>query len=519
MSLVSVTYGLSVTTVVLFGLGALYLARRRQQIKPDDTEFFLTARHSVPLKTIAWSFYASGVGAWVIFSMPAYVVSAGMVGLVAYSVSCGLPIIIVARVGAVLHRKYPGVLSLGDFVEWRFGLIPTIIITMVMLLNMFIALCAEYTSIGNLMEFVIGGPRLPIVICVAAVTSIYTAAGGLYVSILTDVAQGVFGILLLVIMAIYVAVTYRPESLPTPLPEELGPNYWGWAAVGAMPISMTCATFFSEAPWQRIWASADEESLKKGSLIGALALIVVCFLYGFGGFLAIWAGYPMSSADGSTAFFDLLSAGKSSAPNWIVILAALATVTMNEGCVDSLQNGIVDTVASRFFRGKSVWYPRVLVFLINIPIVFVSLKGYNIIILFLIGNLICTICAIPLLLGLVTRLEGYVTGWSMVSGIVTGFFSIAVFGYIKMGNFSDGLHYTFVESYDWPSFVLPLVFSFIGVFVAAAIEGVIRKACGFAYPVPLSLPPQARAEQKEKDCVSSLGEAEYGRDDKQEVPI
>ncbi|KAF9342768.1 hypothetical protein BGX26_006878, partial [Mortierella sp. AD094] len=115
MSLQSVTYGLSVTTVVLFGLGALYLARRRQRVKKDDTEFFLTARHSVPLRTIAWSFYAQGVGAWVIFSMPAYVVSAGMVGLVAYAISCGLPIIIVAHVGAILHRKYPGVLSLGDF--------------------------------------------------------------------------------------------------------------------------------------------------------------------------------------------------------------------------------------------------------------------------------------------------------------------------------------------------------------------------------------------------------------------
>ena len=64
MSLVSVTYGLSVATIVLFGVGALYMARRRQRIKKDDTEFFLTARHSVPERTIAWSFYASGVGAW-----------------------------------------------------------------------------------------------------------------------------------------------------------------------------------------------------------------------------------------------------------------------------------------------------------------------------------------------------------------------------------------------------------------------------------------------------------------------
>ncbi|KAG0233160.1 hypothetical protein B0O80DRAFT_4007 [Mortierella sp. GBAus27b] len=505
MSLVSVTYGLAVATIVGFGLGALILARRRQRVQKDDTEFFLTARHSVPEKTIAWSFYASGVGAWVIFSLPAYSYTAGIIGLVAYAVSCGLPILIVANVGAVLHRKYPTVLSLGDFVQWRFGVIPMIIVTLVMLFNMGIGLCAEYTSIGNLMELVVGGPRLPIVLCVAIVTSVYTAAGGLYVSILTDVAQGVFGILLLLIITIYVAVTYRPEHLPTPLPEGLGPNYWGWAAVGAMPISMTCATFFSEAPWQRIWASADERAMKRGALWGSMGLIVVCFLYGLGGFLALWAGFPMSSADGSTLFFDLLTAGKESAPGWIIVLASLSVVTMNEGNVDSLQNAIVDSLASRLFRGMSVWYPRVLVFLINIPIVFVSLKGYNIMNLYMVGNVACTICAVPLLMGLVDRFEGYVTGWSFVFGIISGFFSVMVFGYLKMDHdLGAGMDYAFITSYDWPSFVLPPVVSFFGVLFAAGVEGVIRKAFGLAYPVPLNLPPQAHVGDKEElDSKSS----------------
>ncbi|KAF9583095.1 hypothetical protein BGW38_010263 [Lunasporangiospora selenospora] len=515
MSLTSIAYGLSVTTIVVFGLFALFLSRRRQRVKKDDTEFFLTARHSVPERTIAWSFFASGVGAWVVFSMPAYVVTAGIVGLVAYSISCGLPIVIVAHVGAILHRKYPGVLSLGDFVRWRYGTIPMIIITLVMLLNMFIALCAEYTSIGNLMEFVVGGPRLPIVLVVAIVTSIYTAAGGLYVSILTDVAQGVFGVALLIIMYIYVAVTYRPTHLPTPLPEPIGPNYWGHAACAAMPISMISATFFSEAPWQRIWASADERALKRGSLWGAMGLVVVCFLFGFGGFLALWAGFPTKDVTGSTSFFDLLGAGNETAPTWIVTLAVLATVTMNEGCVDSLQNGIVDTIASRFFRGKNVWYPRILVFLINIPIVFVSLKGYNIIVLFLIGNLICTICAVPLLLGLVTRLEGRVTGWSMVFGIITGFFSIVVFGYIKMGNINDGMKYVFIDSYDWPSFVLPPVFSLIGALFAAGVECIIRKSFGLVYPVPMAFPPQAALHESSLDTVSeasSVGGVENSTD-------
>jgi SSS family solute:Na+ symporter len=57
-------YGLSITVVVLFGIGAIILTRRRQNVMKHDTEFFLTARKSVSEFTVAWSFYSSGVGAW-----------------------------------------------------------------------------------------------------------------------------------------------------------------------------------------------------------------------------------------------------------------------------------------------------------------------------------------------------------------------------------------------------------------------------------------------------------------------
>ncbi|KAF9367819.1 hypothetical protein CPC16_005981, partial [Podila verticillata] len=199
-----------------------------------------------------------------------------------------------------------------------------------------------------------------------------------------------------------------------------------------------------------------------------------------------------------------------SAPAWVIIFASLATVAMNEGAVDSYQNAIVDTLASRFFRGKNVWYPRVLVFAINIPIVVVALKGYNIIVLFLIGNLVCTICAIPVLLGLVDRLEGYYTGWSMVFGIITGFFSIVVFGYLKMGDLSAGMQYVFIDSYDWPSFVLPLVFSVVGIFVGIGIEGVVRKACGLPFPIALTV-REAIVHHNDSQNSSS-GDIQYAPD-------
>ena len=55
-----------------------------------------------------------------------------------------------------------------------------------MLLNMGIAMTAEYTAVGDLFELVIGTERVPIVVIIGVVSMLYTAYGGLYVSIITD---------------------------------------------------------------------------------------------------------------------------------------------------------------------------------------------------------------------------------------------------------------------------------------------------------------------------------------------
>ncbi len=57
---------------------------------------------------------------------------------------------------------------------------------LLMLLNMGIAMTAEYTAVGDLFELVIGTERVPIVVIIGVVSMLYTAYGGLYVSIVTD---------------------------------------------------------------------------------------------------------------------------------------------------------------------------------------------------------------------------------------------------------------------------------------------------------------------------------------------
>lgn len=491
----SVSYGVCLAIIVLFGAFALLLTRLRWRDNNDTTEFFLTARHSVPEFIVAGSFYTSAMGAWVVFAMASYVVSAGIVGLVFYSISCGFPILMIAYVGSLIQARYPRILSLGDFVLWRFGRPVQIYVAALMAFNMALALAAEYTAVGSLFSTIFGVSPVPIVVTIAVITSVYTAVGGLYVSIITDVGQAALSLVLLFIVYLYVAVAYRPGPLP-PLDNELGPNYWGYSSIAAMPISLAAATVFSEGFWQRVWASADDRALKRGALWASIAVTLVCFLFGFGGFLALWAGYQPSQPDpnGTNSFFTLLTAGNVVAPDWVLVVVAAITVTMSEGTVDSFQNAITDTLSAVFLRTQPTWATRVIVFIFNIPLVIVSLQNYNINSIFLLGNVLCTISAIPILIGLWEPAQRYIRTGACLFGCLIGFWAVAIFGYFTTGDLGSGLQYTFLISYDWPTFVIAPVTSAIGVAIWVAAEALVRLAFGLSWPLPKSPPEELKIE-------------------------
>ena len=63
-------------------------------------------------------------------------------------------------------------------------------------------------------------------------------------------SQALTTVVVIIILFIYVCVTFR-EPLG-PLPEPLAwNNYYGLAAIAVMPVSLISATLFSEALWQR----------------------------------------------------------------------------------------------------------------------------------------------------------------------------------------------------------------------------------------------------------------------------
>jgi len=60
------------------------------------------------------------------------------------------------------------------------------------------------------------------------------------------------------------------EPIPKPLPAEYGPNDAGYIAIFVLTASLVSSTMFSEAVWQRVWASADRRALYGGAAAGLL---------------------------------------------------------------------------------------------------------------------------------------------------------------------------------------------------------------------------------------------------------
>lgn len=245
----------------------------------------------------------------------------GYVGLLMYSVAAGLPVFILALCGGMIVNKFPDVLSVGDFVGRRFGPIMKTITALLCMFNMGIAMLAEYTTIGSLFEDYVGNYAWPMIMTVGLVTMAYTIYGGLYISIITDQVQAIATMTLLLILTIYVAVTFRPvNGLPKPLPNDvnysmddetgyvnwpLGANKFGYSAIFSMPCALMAATVFSEAMWQKAWASENRKALVTGGAMGCIAIILTVFTFGLGGWLAAWAGYINFSTNANLYLFQV----------------------------------------------------------------------------------------------------------------------------------------------------------------------------------------------------------------------
>jgi SSS family solute:Na+ symporter len=427
---VPVTVLILVVVLGVFAWVGLAVGRDR------DLEQFAVARKSQSGTALGLSFFASGVGAWILFAAPEVGASVGIAGVLGYAVAITVPLAGLVLVSRQLRTLVPTGHNLIEFVAVRYGRSMHLYVLGISLVYMLVALAAELTSVGAVLgRLSDADPRLG-VMAVAAVTALYTAYGGLRASIRTDRWQAWLLLALLVVVGGALATGLPP---PTTQDTQALFEVGGAGIEGALTLiaAVLATTLFHNGYWQRVWAARDDRALTNGALIGAATRFPVVFLAGLVGLLAAASGVGLGTPP--VPFFAVLDG----LPDWVLVVVLVLTLALVSSTVDTLQKGLAAVVVTER-PAVGLVGGRVATVALTVLPTLVAFQGYSVLRLFLIADLFCAATIVPALLGL----WGRSTSSGAVSGAVAGLAGALGYGYaaggslpaaVALATFSGGL--------------------------------------------------------------------------------
>lgn len=413
----------------------------------EGADFWYSARGTQGWASLGLSFFASSMGAWVIFAAPETGFNFHWWGVFGYAIASTFPFLVLLHLGPEVRKNFPNGFCLTDWVLERFGRPTQLYVALISVFYMWIYLVAELTSMGNLIKSFSGLDPLTAVIPVALVTMLYTMAAGLPASIWTDRCQGVLMtvFVLIVFIACCSGVTITSENWSAVATWDDAGFEAGWTLV----LAILGAELFNMGTWQRVYSSADDKQLRRGLIFGSALIFPTMVLFGFLGMLAKAQdlGRETSTLTGLAflALFDLLATQS----GFVLCLGFALAVCMVASSVDSLQNGLVSVVskdvsAKNFSPVVTTGVGQLFVLAANIPAIILAAEstkdesgemGISIINLFLIADLLLLSITVPIFLGL----------WKMatqngaLAGCFSGLLTIFAFGWAEFGTFMAGL--------------------------------------------------------------------------------
>lgn len=394
---------LMLLTVSIFAVIGVFYSRGKVTAMDD----FLTARGTAGTKMLSATLMASFLGVFLLFTPP----EAGSLG--------GLPAILGYGIGVVglylgfiiLSPKIKAYLPMGstltDYVHKRYGAKMYLLTIVVMLFYMIVHLIAELTAIALVANQLAGIPLIYTALLVGFATMIYTAYGGLRASIFTDMVQMflVVGLLIGVTGGIVYysgGISSITNQIKLEVPHLLTFNNWGGIEYGlTLCIAVFVANLFHQGYWQRVYSGKDNQTLKKSLKTSIAVVFPIMLLTGFIGIIS--AGYGEAS-DPSIALFSL---AYSIFPAGLVIALFVLSLVLVMSTVDTLLNSIIATFtvdSKRIFKdmeeGSLLKFARIMTVVLIIPIALIASRGYSVLYLFFVADLVCAGVFFPLFYGL-----------------------------------------------------------------------------------------------------------------------
>ncbi len=369
-------------TSLLFAVIGIFYSRKYRGYSN-----YLTAGRKTGTLSLTTSLVASALGAWILFGPASAATWGGIGSVIGYSLGTAFPMIALIYLGKKIRKDFPTGITFTQFIFYKIGKNLFKFIILLSIFYMFIFLCAEITAVAMLINYISGAPLWITAVLVIVTTLIYTLYGGLRASILTDNFQFLIIIILLFVcmnnvlssdLIFYKSITNNSGVL---FSSKYIPNY---TAGITFFIAVAATNLFHQGNWQRVFAAKNYEVLKKSLKLSFFIIVPVVFFMGISGIIAISYNKEVNP---DLAFFSILLSDKSEILSMVIIILA---ISLTVSTVDTLVNAISSLIVVDGKKiNKNLKSANTLVILLSIVAFFIASKGFSILYLFLLADLLC----------------------------------------------------------------------------------------------------------------------------------
>ena len=355
-------------------------------LKSSEDEYFVLNK-SEGVLGLSLSFYASGMGLWILTS-PAEVAWYGLgYDIYGYAISAATPFILIYIFGPKIADLLPNGATLAQFVETKYGSIAQKIVSMVAVIYMGAFLIAEFASIGFIFESVSSVRGVLISLLISMTTLAYLFRHGFKASYFTDKIQS-YGIILLLTIVFTIWFSQNSFSELVTFANVGGLNSFETFSLKsalAVIIAVTAAEVFSMGYWQRTFSAENSKAIKQASIFSGIGAFLTILLLGIGG--AVGAGKGLESP--ALSFIEQLDLNNFT----IILLVSLATLLVTSS-IDTLENAIASTISLDILKKKSEEAKLITLLIVCIALV-ISIEVTSIFNVFLVADLFAASLVFP----------------------------------------------------------------------------------------------------------------------------
>ena len=357
-----------------------------KSLKSNEDEYFVLNK-SEGVLGLSLSFYASGMGLWILTS-PAEVAWYGLgYDIYGYALSAATPFILIYIFGPKIADLLPKGATLAQFVETKYGSIAQKIVSIVAVIYMGAFLIAEFASISFVFESISSVRGILISLLIAITTLAYLFRHGFKASYFTDRLQS-YGIILLLAIVLTIWLSQNSLSELVTFANTGGLSSFETFSLKsalAVIIAVTAAEVFSMGYWQRTFSAENSKAIKQASIFSGVGAFLTILILGIGG--AVGAGKGIESPP--LSFIEQLDLNNFT----IMLLVSLATLLVTSS-IDTLENAIASTISLDILKKKSEEAKLITLLVVCISLV-ISIEVTSIFNVFLVADLFAACLVFP----------------------------------------------------------------------------------------------------------------------------